>query len=168
MAPPLLKRGQIWHAQPPGTSIGAFGSTFFIQDIPALARGPTLKKYKSSDRPWKRFKSMQETASSTPNDLTCSPSPRQPLPTRTRYPTASSDVSTHETARQTRKDSRQIRDSIIIITSITQTPTRSLNILATRVASDSLSNSPLTFEIIVNHYHGPPWCKINLTIDSRR
>jgi len=30
MTTPLLKRGQIWHVQPPGTSIGARDSTFFI------------------------------------------------------------------------------------------------------------------------------------------
>ena len=40
MTSPFLGRGQIWHVQPPGTIIGAPGSTFSIQEITPPADGP--------------------------------------------------------------------------------------------------------------------------------
>eukprot|EP01042_Synura_sphagnicola_P036314 gene36314-biopygen1867 len=151
---PFIGRGQIWHVQPPGTTLGAPGSTFFIQDytLPQDGAPAEIQIYR-----W----TLEALQANIGNSISLSQRPQVLSGTLTDFFPPGQEVRRLQvTSRptkqqlQTRKDSRPTRKSSYI-TSITRSPPPSLQVRHTQGATDLPTAPPSPCDIYVGHYHAP-------------
>ena len=154
MATPTLGRGQIWHVQPPGTIIGAPGSTFSIQEItpPADGAPAVIQIYR-----WtlEALQVSRGTSISLPQDpqlISGTLIDHFPPGQEVRRLQVTSLLNKQQLL--ARKDSRASRKSSFI-KSVTGSPTPSLQVQSVRSTTNYLPAPPRPCDIYVGHHHGP-------------